>query len=249
VTAFIVAWLVGTPVILGLAYWVWQRVRRKGLLKFRDRDDDVRIGMWVFAASWLLWFVGAAHAGIVRYIFPAMFFGAPFAAVMLARLTNGFDLRETFERMMQPLRSRNMTRQSVAAWLAFVLVLFYLPLTLSISLGTWSAAEGLDVAAATQYLNRLTPVTARIETYESPLFLELEREYHYPPDALHLELNKRAARLPASVAYDALAADPDYLVVGPTGRTWKLYEDVIAQGAFRHVAMFGQYEIFERVRE
>ncbi len=234
--------------MLGLGYWAWRRMRTGACLRFEDRDDDLRIGLWVFAAAWLLWFVGAAHAGIVRYIFPAMFFGAPFAAVMLARWTNGFDVRGTLARMVEPLRSRKVTRGSAGAWLAFLLVLFYLPLTLSISWGTVNAAEGLEVRATMEYMNRMTAETARVETYESPLFMELARAYHYPPDALHLELNKRAARLPATVSYDSLGSDPDYLIVGPTGRTWKLYDEVIERGDFRAVAAFGQYEIFERVR-
>lgn len=167
---------------------------------------------------------------------------------MFSDLTAGFDLRTTFARMMTPLRELKFTRQSAGAWLAFLLILFYLPLTLSIGWATWDAAEGLEVTATAEYLNKKTAPTSRIETYESPLFLYLERDYHFPPDALHLELNKRAAHLAAVVQYDALQADPDYLVVGPTGRNWKLYDDVIADGDFRLVKAFGQYMIYERVR-
>jgi hypothetical protein len=248
ITALLFAALVGTATIAGLFFFVFARIRRKQSLWMQDANDDLRLGLWVFAAAWMLWFIGAAHAGIPRYIFPAIFLGAPFAAVMLSDLTAGFDLRVTLERMTLPFRQRRVTRQSLGAWLAFLLVLFYLPLTVSIGWGTWAAAEGRQPAAATEFLNRNTPSAARIETYESPLFLGLERAYHFPPDALHLELNKRAAHLPANVDYDPLHADPDYLVVGPTGRTWKVYDEVIEARAFRLVERFGQYEIYERVR-
>ncbi|MCC7162858.1 MAG: hypothetical protein IT331_10230 [Anaerolineae bacterium] len=247
-TALIFALLVGTPTILGLLHFVYSRLRGRQFLVLQDNADDLRIGLWVFASAWLAWFIGAAHAGIPRYIFPAVLIGAPFAALMFSDLTAGFDLRTTFARMMTPLRELKFTRQSAGAWLAFLLILFYLPLTLSIGWATWDAAEGLEVTATAEYLNKKTAPTSRIETYESPLFLYLERDYHFPPDALHLELNKRAAHLAAVVQYDALQADPDYLVVGPTGRNWKLYDDVIADGDFRLVKAFGQYMIYERVR-
>lgn len=247
-TALILVLLVGTWAILGLIYFVYTRVWRKQLLGLQDSADDLRIGLWVLAAGWMAWFIGAAHAGIPRYIFPAILIGAPFAALMFSDLTTGFDLKTTFTHMMTPLRGRRFTRQSGGAWLAFLLVLFYLPLTLSIGWGTWQAREGREAAAAAEYLNQNAAQAARIETYESPLFMGLERSYHFPPDALHLELNKWAAKLPAVVNYDALQADPDYLVVGPTGRTWKLYDGVIADGEFRLVETFGQYDIYARVR-
>lgn len=247
-TAFVVTLLVGTPVVLGLIYFLVQRARHKQLLKFVDRDDDLRIALWVLAMTWLLWFLLAAHAGIVRYLFSPIFIGAPFAAVMLRDFTQGFNLRATLQRLTAPLRTKKFTRQNFGAWIAFLLIVFYLPLTLSISWATWNAAEGLDLSATTTFLNQNTPPAARIETYESPLFLELNRSYHYPPDALHLELNKRAAFMPSNVVYDPLSSDPDYLVVGPTGRTWRLYDAVIAQGAFRRLETFGQYEIYQRVR-
>lgn len=247
-TALIFSPLVGTWAILGLVYFVYTRVRRRQFLALQDDVDDLRIGLWVMAAAWMAWFIGAAHAGIPRYIFPAILIGAPFAALMFSDLTAGFDLRMTFAHMLAPLRGHKFTRHSGGAWLAFLLALFYVPLTLSIGWSTWQAREGREVTAAAEYLNRATAQTARIETYESPLLMGLERAYHFPPDALHLELNKRAASLPAVVAYDALQADPDYVVVGPTGRTWKLYDGVIAKGEFRWVETFGQYDIYARVR-
>jgi hypothetical protein len=52
-------------------------------------------------------------------------------------------------------------------------------------------------------------------TYESELFLLLDRRYHYPPDPVHVELNRRTfLQQDVPIPYDPLAADPDYLVVG-----------------------------------
>src|SRR5581483_6216484 len=198
--------------------------------------------------TWFLWYVFMSHAGITRYIFSPIFFGAPFAAVMFRDFTDNFNVRSTMWRLVAPLRTKRLSRKNVGAWIVFSLILFYLPLTLFISYQTATATEGRDLIMTTDYLNQNTPTDARIETYESPLFIYLHRSYHYPPDALHLELNKRAARLPAVVNYDALQSDPDYLVVGPTARTWQLYDPVIAAGVFRLIQSFGQYTIYQRVR-
>lgn len=247
-TALVVVALVGTPVVLGLLFFLAWRVRHKCSLRLTDRDDDLRVALWVLASTWLLWFALLAHAGIVRYIFSPLFFGAPFAALAFSEITGGFDLRPALARLALPLRTHSLHRVQAGMWVAFLVVLFYLPLTLYMSYATATAAEGCDLAATATYLNEQTPLGARIETYESPLFSLLHRPFHYPPDALHLELNKRAARLPATVVYDPLESDPDYLVVGATGGTWNLYTPVLLQGFFTPVQTFGQYEIFQRVR-
>jgi hypothetical protein len=52
----------------------------------------------------------------------------------------------------------------------------------------------------------------------------------------------------AQVAYDPLANDPDYLVVGRFTRENELYEPAIAGGAFRLVHEDGLYEVYERAR-
>ena len=51
-----------------------------------------------------------------------------------------------------------------------------------------------------------------------------------------------------AVDYNPLAADPDYLVVGPFMRDWRLYDPVLATGAFRLLQRYGDYEVYERVR-
>lgn len=250
-TALVLTILVGAPFVLGLGYVAYKRARRgriRQFWRFQSRDDDIRIALWTLAATWFAWYAFFSHAGISRYIFSPIFFSAPFAAVMFYDFTVGLNLGATMTYLTEPLRTRRFSKKNLGAWFAFALVLFYAPLTLFLSYQTAVTAEGRQVIATTNYLNQFTPANARVETYESPLFIYLDRPYHYPPDALHLELNKRAARLPARVEYDALASDPDYLVVGPTGQTWRLYEAALASGAFRPLQTFGQYAIYQRVR-
>jgi len=67
---------------------------------------------------------------------------------------------------------------------------------------------------------------------------------------VHVQLNRRSL-LDAGTAidYDPLAADPDYLVVGPSAGEWRLYENALASGEFRLLSEFPPYAIYERVRE
>ena len=51
-----------------------------------------------------------------------------------------------------------------------------------------------------------------------------------------------------SIDYDPLAADPDYLVVGPHSKLWGLYNDAVESGAFRLVYDFSRYSLYRRVR-
>jgi hypothetical protein len=109
-----------------------------------------------------------------------------------------------------------------------------------------------DVA---NFLNNETPPGSRIETYESPLFLSLRRRYHYPPDPVQTQVNRRlSARSDAPVEYDALATDPDYLVLGPMSRLFTpyLYDPVLNAGHFRLLKKYGDYYggylVYERLR-
>ena len=108
------------------------------------------------------------------------------------------------------------------------------------------SGAALEVAAL---LNTRTPPGARIETYESELHFLLNRPYHYPPDQVHVDLNRRMLLgEQAPIAYDPLAADPDYLVVGSFAGWNGLYEPVLQSGAFRLTNHVGGYDIYERVR-
>ena len=93
------------------------------------------------------------------------------------------------------------------------------------------------------------PPTTRVETYESELHFLLNRPYHYPPDQLHVELNRRSLLgQETPVIYDPLSSDPDILVVGTFARGNDLYAPVLASGAFRPILRDETYEVYQRVR-
>ena len=113
-------------------------------------------------------------------------------------------------------------------------------------------ANDSSAQQAADFLNTQTPPGARIETYESELHFLLDRPYHFPPDQVHVELNRRGLlHQETMIAYDPLANDPDYLVVGRFARGNDLYTPVITAGAFRLVHSFGSsddYLIYQRIR-
>ena len=78
----------------------------------------------------------------------------------------------------------------------------------------------------------------------------MNRPYHFPPDQVHVDLNRRMLLDEhTAITYDPLAADPDYLVVGSFAGWNGLYDPVIASGAFHLIDQIDGYAIYERVRE
>jgi hypothetical protein len=78
---------------------------------------------------------------------------------------------------------------------------------------------------------------------------QIKRRYHYPPGPLHVELIRRMTHpTDVPIDYDPLAADPDYLVVGPVSFGWHVYDAVLQTGAFRLVLDQGNYRVYQRVR-
>jgi hypothetical protein len=79
---------------------------------------------------------------------------------------------------------------------------------------------------AAEFLNSQTPPGALIETYDSELVFLLNRPYHYLPDQIHVELIRRTFLYDDAtlIDYNPLTANPDYLVVGPHSKQWRLYD-------------------------
>lgn len=246
ITAFILTWLVGTPIILGLIYFTYSRSRHRGLLSSSDSVDDVRVALWVLATAWLLWYVFLSNAGIARYLATPLFFGSIFASVLLRELTNGFNLSATGQQIVSSIHKKRLDGGGAKAWLALVIILFYVPLTLQQLAISFFSEEGRATLQVADFLNRTVPASSLVETYDSELFVLLDRSYHYPPDQVHLALNRRMEQLPAALDYEPLQPGPDYLVVGPTSRIWKLYDPVLGTGVFRSLETLGPYSIYVR---
>jgi 4-amino-4-deoxy-L-arabinose transferase-like glycosyltransferase len=238
-----------SPIVCGLLYALWRSLRSREPGIDAARRDLVRLALLVFSASWLLWFV-LLSASLVRYLFPPAFIGAMFLSAWMADLTQGFDLRGTLGRAGSALRLRGLDRRRLGALLAILIVVSALPFGILALYRNYSSTDSRDALAVAAMLNSQTPPGARIETYESELHFLLNRSYHFPPDQVHVDLNRRMLLDEhTAITYDPLAADPDYLVVGSFAGWNGLYDPVIKSGAFHLIDHIGSYAIYERVRE
>jgi hypothetical protein len=239
--------IVGLPTLLGLAYAAWRQLRPAEPERAPLGVALVRLAMLGLAGSWLAWYV-LLSVGVPRYMFPATFFGSLFAALLLHDLTCGFDLRATLGRAGELVRG---PRRWQAASTLVLLVLLALSVAITALTLNRAYLGNSDTSAAdvATFLNTQTPATARVETYESELHFLLNRSYHYPPDQLHVELNRRSLlQEQPRITYDPLVADPEYLVVGRFARENELYQPAIDRGVFRELRTIGGYVIYQRMR-
>ncbi|GAB4154303.1 MAG: hypothetical protein Fur005_06090 [Roseiflexaceae bacterium] len=240
--------LLSTAGMAYAGYRLWQLLRSS-----EARDSSVAtplilaVCMFGLTATWAIWFLLLA-VGMVRYMAPPIYFASPFVALLLANLTNQFDLAA----VRQALRIPYAQAQRRVFWLlqrvVFVLVAAFVPLTLGV-VTYFIAIDQNRTAQQTVAFLHAQPDDPIIETYETELHFLLDRRYHWPPDQAHVELNRRMfLGDDVAIPYDPLIADPDFLVVGGFARTTFLYDDLIATGAFRLVQEYGEYAIYERVR-
>jgi hypothetical protein len=182
-------------------------------------------------------------------MFPPVFFGAIFLADLLRDCVGTQGPLGVLRGLTAPLRDRRLSWAAGRAWLALLIVVVALPLTM-LSLTRYYLLFSDDSAQRTAaFFNTQTPPDTRIETYESELHFFLDRPYHWPFDQIHVELNRRSLLgQNMMVEYDPLVGDPDYLVVGDFARGNQLYDPAIERGSFRLLREVGGYQIYERVR-
>jgi hypothetical protein len=170
-------------------------------------------------------------------------------AALLQDVAGGFNLPQWVKKGPQVSKERRSALSRAGVLLVAIAVTVAFVTTL-VSL-YYSYARPSDAAVETaQFLNTETRPDALIETYDAELFFLLQRPYHYPPGSVLVRLNQRTILgQDVRIDYDPLAANPDYLVVGPGSRSLGLYESVLATNAFRLLNSFGPYDIYERVRQ
>ena len=231
---------------LGLAYAAWR-------FGWRDRwqlatPSAVVSCMWlVFAGSWFVWFASLS-VGWERYLFPATFAASVFVAAFLAELTYNFDLQATLRQLAKSLQQRRLQRAGVAGLAAIMLIAATLPLAAETLYRAYILEPNQSAVQTAAFLNSSTAANTRIETYESELFFFLQRPYHFPPDEIHVALDRQMVlKQPMPTQYTPLAAQPDVVVIGSFSRMWKLYDALPSAPNFRLVRSFGMYDIYERI--
>ena len=207
-----------------------------------------RFTVWTLISSWLVWFLFLSIA-YMRYIFPILFIGSIFVASAIGHLSHGNGPCAFFRYAATSLRTWPPTRSGLASVLLVVFLSATAIVNVSIVARMPTDAGDLGLTDTAVFVNENTRPSAILETYESELFFLLDRPYHYPPDEVQHRLNRRTfLGQDVAIDYDALTADPDYLIVGDMARMWGLYDQVLAAGAFRPLETIGRYEIYERIR-
>jgi len=124
-------------------------------------------------------------------------------------------------------------------------------LALGINFGVITKGVVADDAQKTaQYIATTIPKDAVIETWEWELdMLSEHRQFHHPQQALLFEaIRQSATHQPFNLSYDALQANPDYLIVGTFGAWTGIYPSSMLRLNYTPVATFGVYQVYKRLR-
>lgn len=212
----------------------------------------VRLAMLGLVASWLGWYL-VLSAGWGRYLWPPIFFGAPFVAYFLYKVSGNSHLTSMISNAARMFTYPYFSLKSIRAFVVICFFLVSLMRTVSWSYDIYSDYLGngyplgcavMDVA---EYLNTYTAEDALIETYDSEVFVLLDRPYHFPPDQLHVDLLEARQDKSESVpqhGYDPLVFSPDYIVVRYMDSLWDVYPDVIERGNYELVYVNPVYKVY-----
>jgi hypothetical protein len=244
--ALIAIGLLAMPTCFGLAGALAQEARA-----LKNTSDNaplryIRVVYWVLTASWLIWFASLAMYW-TRYLYPVTFIGSVFTGFFIATLTSGLKASDIVNHIFDIPRKLHITPDIIKTFF-LILVLAYMGIIFRINVNDMVAEKEAETIA--DYLNQSTSPDAVIETYDSELLFLVQRRFHYPPDQVQVELNRRKYLDPAvEIAYNPEEANPDYIVVGLYGRIWKLYDPVLAQqDTWQLVFETPTYEIYKRLR-
>jgi len=246
VLAAIFLLLFGLPALFGVCYGAWQFGTGRTKLSLDGDADIVQQSLIFLVTSWMAWYL-LLSIGWARYLFVPVFVGSMFAAVMLCDMIQGCNMPSTVKSGLDTILHLRFGRNKLFAF-ATLLLFGLVPITV-INLCFGYAMPDRSCREVAEYLNATTPPDALIETYDMELFVLLNRRYHYPSDEIQLQLIRRRFMVQnVTVDYDPMAADPDYLVVGPANKMWHLYDPLLQTGSFRLVLDRSRYQIYERIR-
>ncbi len=241
------ALIVSLPVLMGLAYEFWNKMRQYSSLDFEDRNVVLRLSLLFLSGSWIAWYILFSNGGD-RYLASPVFLSGPFISAMFYDFTHHFNLQATIKEISGIIRGSVNWVKFIKTFTTVFIILFYSGMTIIIFyLSIKGASNGVIQAAS--FINEQTDPEAVIESYDSELFVFLDRNYHFPPDQLHVEyLRRLLLDSELTVEYDPLRVDPDYLVVGRLSTNWQVYDDLIATDKFILLKEFPHYRIYERMR-
>jgi len=239
--------LLGLPALLGVCYSAWQYGTGNAKLSLDDDICIVRQSLFFLVLSWMAWYL-LLSIGWSSYLFVPVFMGSMFVAVMLCDLTSGFSIPATVKSAADAILRLRFNRSNIFS-LVGVLLFAFVPITVIHLYHGYTSPPDRSSREVAEFLNTATPPDALIETYDMELFVLLNRRYSHPSDDVHLRVIRHIyLDQNVEVDYDPMAADPDYLIVGPIGRLSRLYEPILQTGAFHLISEGSRYQVYERVR-
>lgn len=200
--------------------------------------------MVLLATGWLLWFA-LLSAGAWRYALPGLFVAAPCTAAFFAGLTKGFDLRYVRNTIAGAFQTRRLSPDGRRVLAALALLVLMVGVAVNERYALRAREDDQDLMTVTAFLHANTPPSALIETYDSELFLFLERPYTYAPPQALVEAMRHLQNPEVPLTYDPLEANPDYVVVGDYGRLFGFYKPLIDSHRLRLIRTLGRYEVYQ----
>jgi hypothetical protein len=235
------------PTICGLVHATGGAMTRWRCQAPIDLIEAVRTMVLTFSLGWYGWFVALSLGGD-RYAFPLWFLAMPFIAALLCEWSQGYDVRVLVRSFGTVIRTRETGSVQIRQMFVVLLVVIIVGMAVRARYDFRGREDGAAFHRAVEFLHHKVPIDALIETYESELLFLLPGSYHYPPAELDIGVIRRGWEPARAIPYDALSADPDYVVVGEFGRRAGIYKAIVDTGQVRLVAQIGRYQIYERVR-
>ena len=231
---------------LGVGYAAWRLLRADALYRGESLEPAVRTMLLLLSGSWLAWFA-LLSAGEPRYAFPGLFVAASFTAALFYDFTKGFSATFVRASLSAMVQRRRMTGDGAKVLVVVALLIVMGSVVVQERYAFRGREDERDLFELIAYLHTATPASALIETYDSELFLFLNRRYTYAPPQALVDVIRHHQDPNHPIRYDALQAKPTLLVVGEYGRWAEFYQPLIKQGRVRLVQTIGRYQIYQPV--
>ena len=227
-----------------LSYALWRLRWGEAEERLEPLVHTVRTMLILLASGWLAWFA-LLCAGEPRYALPGLFVAAPCTAAFLAGLTRDFDVRHIWSTLAGIVYSKRLNADGCRVLVAVSLLLVMGWVAVQERYAIRGRDDDRDLQLVTAFLRTHTQPADLIETYDSELFLFLNRPYTYAPADVLVQIIRHHQRLGPPPLYDPLSANPDYLVVGDYGRWSGFYKPLIDRNRIRLMKTIGRYQIYE----
>ncbi len=240
--------ILGSTTVVGLLSELWLYIKPTHRFELSTGEETARFLIFLLVGSWTAWYA-LLSVGWQRYLYVPVFLGSVFFASFLQRIAAGYRRILPSRRGTLPLRHHYKIQQSAGWCFALLLILFGVTRNVYALYSNYISDFDDNLASLIHYTNETMVSNSMVETCDWEVIFLLPCRYHYPPNDVQLNLNRRAfLGEDLVIRYNALCADPDYLIVGEKGRFWHLYNALVETGTFRPIFSNGRYTIYERVR-